>query len=270
MPAPSPTMKYCPDCNAPNPQSRTECFACKKPLAVTETPLSPTPPSPTPASAPAATTGAVKRAPAPPGWEAEPLPNGMVRLRRTGGGRFLRDATLPTCLIFAALLVGGFTVNMAVSGQHIAAVLFGGIAVLLLGGAVATIFWGFASHEELLAGPGQLTRRQYLGSYERRWDVEGKHAKLLVTSHKSGSDLSRHGTSMTRALHAEYGAQSHLIDKRTADHKQYGLQFRTMSGVLADGMGGNGRDEILLMAHYLASETGWPVWDDELAPPARS
>lgn len=124
-------MRYCPDCKAPNPVSRIECYACGQSLLAAPSSEAKPPPGERtypcltcqtavpysatvcpgcgrnlrPASSPippamesgytpqqAAAMNLVTLAEEPGGWSAESLPDGTVRLIRNGWQRLWRDA----------------------------------------------------------------------------------------------------------------------------------------------------------------------------------
>ena len=133
-------MKYCPDCKAPNPASRTDCFFCGAPLASPRTAplpgertypclscraevpytatvchgcgrvLTPSAVNAEPeaeALSPAAmfAMNLVKSAPPPTGWKVEPLPDGTVRMVRGTWLRLRRGAGIGAAFVAIAVMM---------------------------------------------------------------------------------------------------------------------------------------------------------------------
>ncbi len=204
-----------------------------------------------------------------PGWKAELLPDGSARLRRTSGGQLLQDAWIPFgCFLAFFFFVFKFVLRGSNASTGVT-VLWGALSLLSLAVLVLVLVWAFAAQEELLIRPKTLTRRRFLGGYEQSWTIDGQAAlriETVVTRH----ELHRRETETTRALLAEHGAQSRVVDRRTGEGTYYGLKMRTLSGMVSDAIGGaNWGDEMLRMGGYLSEQTGWPLTDDNVASPTR-
>ena len=290
-------MKYCPDCSAPNPLARTECFSCgqslhKKaapllgddlrtfPCANCAAPVSFTsgicsgcgreaaPPLPA-ASAPfqpgfADAAPRASLAPLPPlGWEMEPLPDGKVTLRRTFGGRLLRDVNAPA-LLFCVAGYMGLQLFPGRYGANSNVLVWAAIAVLTLLAALLTILWAFSSRETLVVGPNSLIQMRRLGTYERTWRITGQ-ASLRVRTRTTEGDWSRYGSQTTRTLSVQQGNRKERIDFRIVDQSQFGISHTTLPELVSHSMGGEAEnDDMGTLASYLSAQTGWPIVDDRM------
>ncbi len=198
------------------------------------------------------------------GWIAERTFDGTTRLRRTLGGRLLRDASTPLALVGLAF----FVASLGAPGRHYNGsvtplmVLCWMLAACLLVGGIVALVWAFGSREEITLGPDFLAHRRYLGNYEQKWRIVGP-AVLRVSTRTSGSEWSKYGKQTIRSLIVEQGAFRRTIDRRGTETSSWGISHRTLSTHLADFLSEHKLgDEMTLLARYLAAQTGWQTLDD--------
>lgn len=296
----APQMKRCPDCKAPNPPSQAQCYACGQFLdfapqsivsdgptvactncaaqvpvstsicpgcgRIAAPPFQPTIPLPLPSAA--ASAVGTSRTPLPPsvpmGWISERTFDGTTRLRRTLGGRLLRDVSTPIALVGLAF----FIASLGAPGRHnpslvtALSLLCWTLAACLLVGSIVALVWAVGSREELIVGPDFMAHRRYLGNYEQKWRVTGP-AVLRVTTQTSGSEWGKYGKQTIRSLIVEQGAFRKTIDRRGTETSSWGVSHRTLASHLADFLSEHKLgDEMTRLAQYLAAQTGWQTQDD--------
>jgi hypothetical protein len=278
--AASKTMRRCPDCKAPNPAGRTDCYACgqrldKKPAGTpapgertypcrncdAAVPFSaaacpgcgrvvrPEPDAPVAGPAPALV------APPPPGWEAEPLPDGTVRLRRTTWARLNHGsgasglAVLAAAWLVANVFLGrGRYVGVRADGAApLAWPLYVAIGALLLGGACGLV-WALFGRFELRAGPGVLEARWRLWGWYRMRRLDSAVLRIDTRNY-----WTRHGGQRERrALSAQTLGGALTLD---AEERGGDLLSAAVNGLMrpADGPAALGA--------YLSSLTGFAFVD---------
>jgi len=280
-------MKYCPDCKAPNPVSRTDCFFCGAPLATprtgplpgeraypclscrTEVPytatvcqgcgrvLTPPPASAEPATealSPAAifAMNLVKNAPPPPGWNVEPLPDGTVRLIRGTWKKLRRFAGIGTAFVAIAVMIV-FQLAARLPGRALPVLQSPRDespygAALLLEAIVGVVLLLFAVW--LIWGREEL--RVGPGLLESRRELGSLRWVRQVTSGvlrvESYRTCTRNGEEIHRRLRVQNLGTTITLDG--SDRSVF------WGGMMPD-------EELTALGRYLASVTGWPFVDPE-------
>ena len=185
-----------------------------------------------------------------PGWKAQPLPNGVVRLQRTTRRRVVEESAGP----ILCLPVGLLLIRIALRGDQFAAppivalfYVLGALILLLGAGFAAWLFW---SEESVHAGQGFLERTQSLGPIIRRWRFD--LAAEIRIDFSTGKDFS--GTFERRKLRIVQPDQQLALDERT----KYDMPFGTDNAKPVTA------DDLSIFGEYLAQLTGWPFTDPTL------
>jgi len=199
--------------------------------------------------------------PLPAGWEAEPLPDGRVRLSLAASGR--RAQGLPGCaalLGLPGLVFGGLMLLAASGASHPlpAWLVYGAWALVALSAAGILSFplTLLTGKEEFVAEPGGLEHRRKgpLGGAPSV-AVRGPGARLRIATHLSRGN-SAHGRGYwVRELHAEpVGALGPRVTVAFATH--------ALSSSPAETADDFANDDPARVAGFLAGVTGWPVEDE--------
>ena len=266
------SMRYCPDCKAPNPRGAAECFACGQRLNEQV----PDPPRPGERTAVClncrkpyrmsaeacpgcgrSTAGLQPGSPtvvragesAPAGWTAELLSDGSVKLRRNVWRRAVEDATAPAiCLLFGSIFLGLGSASNQHRGLPTAPLVLPhllGASVLLLGLAAAV--WQFGAREDIRVGPAFFERTEVLGPLARRWRFDA--AAVIRAETNQGSD--RTGSYTRRRLLIENLGRKMTLERH----------FRRDSLLSFGGPAPVVDDDIAALGRYVSEITGWPFVD---------
>jgi len=182
----------------------------------------------------------------PPGWEAQPYPDGTIVLRRTGWGRFTGDLAQPFGLIFLFYYVFASGFRFALRPQ----LLLGWTMVIPLIVFLLTIaIWLIWGREELRVGFNQLEVRKRLGKWCK---VKRLSDGLLLL--RWDRDIWGRGYDRTLTWRLEVRGQSGgaTLDSRSE---------RGYHGILGELIGGSELPppppELIYLGEWVAERTGW-------------
>ena len=262
----APEMRRCPDCRAPNPPIRAVCYACGQRLNKPAAPLTTEPTyeclnceSPLPYSAQSCPAcGRVARptagaqtaletaalVPMPLGWEIEPLPDGTIRLRRSGAAK-LFDANPFAVFMGASLFV--------IWGS---AHLFERFLVTLL----SLLAWGTLLTPIVLLGVAAFIRREELrvgkDFLEWRWNVLGIRQKKRLRDGlfriEQWMDYEQRGGRViyTELIVIGTGGRIRLLRQARREQTPFGHVTGSRDLSLFP-------DDLQILGNYLAAQTGW-------------
>ena len=287
-----PTMRRCPDCKAPNPESRAVCYACGQSL------------SKAPAGAPApgertypcrncdaavpfsasacpgcgrvvrpgespALSGVGAAAPAdgaipstgpslpPDGWQVEPLPDGTLRLHRTTWARLSGGAGGSSAALFAtAVFVLYMFFGIAGRGGYVGANARGAQppAWPVIFAVVLLALGGVASLVWTVFGRHEL--RAGPGLLEVRWRLWGWYRRRQMDSAVLRVETSEH-----------HGGRGGPYVRRSLRAENLGTSLTLVSDQRSTGLLSGaldnlvGRDRTAELGLYLSKVTGWPFVD---------